>query len=273
MLSVSTARSFISVLASVSRRCTARSASASGMRAASRFLRAVPCAASAASAACSASPTAACALSTAAASAARSGRLSEAAARPASILAISLSIRATRSDCSRAVCGELVAPRGEVGERAGQFAEGLFRGADHGIGLGRARIDAGAALGAGARFVAERLFFLGKLGQRGFGVGDERALARDVLARTARAGGRARPGARGRGSPRRRACRGRSAGAAAPRRRAPRLRGAAARLSAASSRPLPASLWAMVASATARTLKSLARSDSATSALAPSQRR
>ena len=54
-------------------------------------------------------PTAACALSTAAASAARSGRLSEAAARPASILAISLSMRATRSDCSRAVVGELVA--------------------------------------------------------------------------------------------------------------------------------------------------------------------
>ena len=77
--------------------------------------------------------------------------------------------------------GELVALGGEVGERAGQLAEGLFRGADHGIGLGRAGIDAGAALGAGAGFVAERLFFLGKLGQRRFGVGDERALARDVV--------------------------------------------------------------------------------------------
>ena len=77
--------------------------------------------------------------------------------------------------------GELVAPRGEVGERAGQFAEGLFRGADDGVGLGGARIDAGAALGAGAHFVAQRLFFLGKLGQRRFGVGDERALARDVV--------------------------------------------------------------------------------------------
>ena len=97
------------------------------------------------------------------------------------MLAISPSIRATRSACSRAVCGELVAPRGEIGERAGQFAEGLFRGADHGVGLGRAGIDAGAALGAGADLVAQRLFFLGELGQRGFGVGDERALAGDVV--------------------------------------------------------------------------------------------
>ena len=77
--------------------------------------------------------------------------------------------------------GELVALGGEVGERAGQFAEGLFRSADNGIGLGRARIDAGAALGAGAGFVAQRLFFLGQLRQRRFGVGDERALARDVV--------------------------------------------------------------------------------------------
>ena len=90
-------------------------------------------------------------------------------------------MRATRSDCSRAVCGELVAARGEVGQRAGQLAEGLFRGADDAVGLGRAGIDAGAALGAGPHFVAQRLFFLRKLGQRCFGVGDERALARDVL--------------------------------------------------------------------------------------------
>ena len=66
------------------------------------------------------------------------------------MLAISPSMRATRSDCSRAVCGELIAARGEVGQRAGQFAEGLFGGADHDVGLGGAGIDAGAALGARA---------------------------------------------------------------------------------------------------------------------------
>ena len=49
------------------------------------------------------------------------------------------------------------------------------------VGLGDAGIDAGAALGAGAHLVAERFFFLRELGQRGFGVGDQRALARDVL--------------------------------------------------------------------------------------------
>ena len=123
------------------------------MRAASRVLRAAPWAASAASAACSALPTAAWALSTAAASAARSGRLSEAAA---------LGLRPRGF-------GELISPRREIGERPGQFAEGLFRGADDSIGLGGAGIDAGAALGARPHFVAERLFFLGKLRELAFG--------------------------------------------------------------------------------------------------------
>ena len=77
--------------------------------------------------------------------------------------------------------GELVPPRGEVGQRSGQFAEGFFRGADDAVGLGRAGIDTGAAFGAGPHFVAQRLFFLGQLGQRCFGVGDQRAFSRDVL--------------------------------------------------------------------------------------------
>ena len=188
------------------------------------------------------------------------------------MLAISLSMRATRSDCSRAVCGELVAARGEVGERAGQFAEGLFRGADHASASAARASTPERRSALAAHLVAERLFFLGKLGERGFGVGDQRAFARDVLVELrqpavefgqalARAGflGVERVagdqqalqgggGARFGFAERRHAC-------------------------AAASRPLPASAWAMVASATARTLKSLARSDSATSALAPSQRR
>ena len=181
MLSVSTARSFISVLASVSRRCTARSASASGMRAASRFLRAAPCAASAASAACSAVADRGLRAFD------RGGHRRE--VGPAlgdggeagfDVGDFAFHARDALGLLARGR-GELVAPRGEVGERAGQFAEGFFRGADDAVGLGRAGIDAGAAFGAGPHFVAQRLFFLGELGQRGFGVGDQRAFARDVL--------------------------------------------------------------------------------------------
>ena len=47
---------------------------------------------------------------------------------------------------------------------------------------GNAGIDAGAALGAGPGLLPQRLFFLCELRQRGFGVGDQRALAGDVLA-------------------------------------------------------------------------------------------
>ena len=182
-------------------------------------------------------------------------------------------MRATRSDCSRAVCGELVAARGEVGQRAGQFAEGLFRGADDAIGLGGAGIDAGAALGAGPHLVAQRLFFLGKLRQRGFGVGDQRALARDVLLELRQPAvelGQALAGAGLLGVER-------VAGdqQALQRRGGARL-GFAQRRHALRRRPrgpCRPRVCAMVASATARTLRSLACSLSSTSALAPSQRR
>jgi len=151
------------------------------MRAASRFLRAVPWAVSVATVACSACATAVCALSSAGRErddigpALGDGRkagfdIGDFTFDPGDALGL----------LARGL-GELVALGGEVGERAGQLAEGLFRGADHGIGLARAGIDAGAALGAGTCFVAKRLFFLGKLGQRRFGVGHECALTRDVV--------------------------------------------------------------------------------------------
>ena len=98
--------SFASVLASVSRRCARRSASASGPRAASSAWRAPECAASARTASASASATAACEVSAAPASVARSTRSATSApscVSSAATAAISLSRRPIRSPCSRAV--------------------------------------------------------------------------------------------------------------------------------------------------------------------------
>ena len=76
---------------------------------------------------------------------------------------------------------ELIAARGQVGERAGQFAEGLFRAPTHAVGGGDALVDAGAALGARLRLAPERVLLLREPLERGLGVGDQRALARDVV--------------------------------------------------------------------------------------------
>ena len=41
-------------------------------------------------------------------------------------------------------CLQLIAPRGQVGERAGQFAEGLLGGGEHGLGVGDAAVGVAA---------------------------------------------------------------------------------------------------------------------------------
>ena len=144
-------------------------------RAASRSARALACAASAATAAASASVSAACAPSTAAASGAWSPRLQR------RQFAFDLGDLGGDAGDALALLArgvlELVALRGEVGERGGQIAENLFGGAEFAVGLGHLGIDAAAPAGAFARLLADAVFLGGELGQRGFGVGGELLLA------------------------------------------------------------------------------------------------
>ena len=68
-------------------------------------------------------------------------------------------------------CLQLIAPRREIGQRAGQLGEGFFRSRKRGIRLGDAGVDAGQALSAGMGFGGERGFFQIEPVQRRFGVG------------------------------------------------------------------------------------------------------
>ena len=123
---LSTANSLPMVLASVSSRCTPRSAVASGSRVASISARAWVCATSAPRAAASASASAACAVASAAPSVARSGSPLPVAIRPASILASS----ACEPRGALLVIGkrglQLIAPRRQIRQRAGQLGKGFF---------------------------------------------------------------------------------------------------------------------------------------------------
>jgi len=65
---------------------------------------------------------------------------------------------------------QLIAPRREVRQRAGQFGEGFFRSRKRGIGLRDAGIDPGQALGAGMGFGGERGLLEIEPVQRRFGV-------------------------------------------------------------------------------------------------------
>ena len=75
---------------------------------------------------------------------------------------------------------QLIAPRREIGQRAGQLGKGFFGRRKRGVCLGDARVDAGQALGAGMGFGGKRGFFQIEPVQRRFGVGCEFALARKV---------------------------------------------------------------------------------------------
>ncbi len=75
---------------------------------------------------------------------------------------------------------ERVAAGGEVGERAGKFAEGLFGGGQDGVGFGHAGIGTGALLRIGVDVLLESVLFLGEPAECGLGVGRELALALDV---------------------------------------------------------------------------------------------
>ena len=150
---------------------------------------------------------------------------------------------AARSACSRAAFSKLIALRGEVGERGGQFGEDLLGGGERAVGLGDAGVDAAAAAGAFARFRADRLFLGGEPRQRGFGVGGERWLRARCRRRTARAAGRARRCGPWRALPR---------GRGLARDVEPVQRGAGARLGLAQSgSAAAASAWRLEASASA----------------------
>ena len=76
---------------------------------------------------------------------------------------------------------ELVAPRDEIGERAGQFAEGLFDRGKRRFGSAHARRYLGFTLGEARAILRKAGFFAGKPLQRGFGIGLLALLARDIL--------------------------------------------------------------------------------------------
>ena len=197
---VSTCSSLASVLASVSSRCARRSASASGVaRDIERLPRAANGAASARSAAASASATAAWlprpprrALrdrGPSAACRALRARLRPRRARPRAAR--------RRSLCCATALFELVAPRREVGERAGERRRRCFPiRAEHAVGLGDALVDAGALRGIRLR-LARAASPLRRRGARAPPRHRRRAAARARCPRrTARAAGRARRCAR-----------------------------------------------------------------------------
>ena len=181
MFWVSTASSFISVFASVSRRCTVRSASVSGPRAASSSSRAAACAASAAVAARSAVTMALCAVSQ------RCGERGKIGIALRGGGKAGLDVADLGFDPDNALvliahrAGQLIARRGEVGERSGQFAEGCLGGGERLLGRADPLVDAGARLGDALHLLLERLFLGSEPLQRGLGVGHQRALALDVL--------------------------------------------------------------------------------------------
>ena len=76
---------------------------------------------------------------------------------------------------------ELVAPRHEVGERAGQFGEGLLDLGKRRPGFADARRDRGLALRDAARILRQAGFFRAEPVECGLRVGLEPLLARDIL--------------------------------------------------------------------------------------------
>ncbi len=72
---------------------------------------------------------------------------------------------------------ELMALRGEIGERGGEIGENFFGGGEFAIGLGHLGIDAAAPAGAFARLLADGFFLGGELGKRRVRVGGEFLLA------------------------------------------------------------------------------------------------
>ncbi len=75
---------------------------------------------------------------------------------------------------------QLIAARGQIGERAGQFGEGFLRGGERRVGRGDAPVDVGEPQGARLRFGLERLLLGGEAAERRLGVGGKRALALEV---------------------------------------------------------------------------------------------
>src|SRR4051812_10588850 len=76
---------------------------------------------------------------------------------------------------------ELIAPRRQIGKRAGEFAERLFDRTQRALGFADPPRDLRLALGHTAAVLREPGFFTGKPLQRGIGVGLLALLARDVL--------------------------------------------------------------------------------------------
>ena len=179
---VSTCSSRASVLASVSKRCTRRSASISGGRATSSAWRAAECAASERTAAASASATAACAASTAADERAEIGPALRVEGRELGLDRGGLGLRAgcARSACSRTALRQLIALRGEVGERAGELREGLLRARQHLVVGGDARVGAGALARVGLRLAPQRLLLGGQPLERRLRVARQPPLALDI---------------------------------------------------------------------------------------------
>ncbi len=75
---------------------------------------------------------------------------------------------------------QLIAPRGEVGERSGQFCERLLGRREHGVRLGDTDVGVGPLRCVGVRLAFERLLFGDEARQRRFGVGGLPALALDI---------------------------------------------------------------------------------------------
>ena len=95
--------------------------------------------------------------------------------------------------------GELVALGGEVGQRRGEFGEGLFGGGQRAVRRGDTRLDPAAAFGGRGRLALQRLAFGGELGQRRLRIRRQRVFAGDVLGQLDEAPvefGHALPGAR-----------------------------------------------------------------------------
>ena len=75
---------------------------------------------------------------------------------------------------------ELIALGREVGERAGQRAEGFFRFGEHLVGVGHALVGGGSLLRIRQRAAAQRVLFLTQAGERRLGIRSQTPLALDI---------------------------------------------------------------------------------------------
>ena len=114
------------------------------------------------------------------ASAAKSGAPESVAARPASILANSAASRVGALLVFAQGGLQLVAPCGEVGKRAGQFGKGFFRSRECGIRGGDATVGAGELRVGFLRDRGQRLLFGVEPLSAACGVGGQRPLAGEV---------------------------------------------------------------------------------------------